>query len=172
MFWELVSDDVIGKPAELRSASVEREWRRRIHKTEKASRRSSTECENSPRIMELREHALREFWEIFVDDRPFCRTPCFRHANVQPEAVFSFPMAIMDAIYRWEHEERRVGSKFAACMWLYTKEVLTRGHVLNPEMEEYLKKGVMSIMLCTNWVCAGTFEDDQWVSEKYNYPTC
>ena len=28
MFWELVPEDVIGKPAELRSAGVEREWSR------------------------------------------------------------------------------------------------------------------------------------------------
>ena len=73
MFWELVSDDVIRKPAELRSANVEREWKRRKHKMEKTSRRSRTECENSPRTIELREYALKEFWEIFVDDRPFCR---------------------------------------------------------------------------------------------------
>ena len=38
--------------------------------------------------------------------------------------------------------------------------------ILNPEMEEYLKKRMMSIMLCTNWVCAGTYEDHEWVSER------
>ena len=86
--------------------------------------------------MQLREYALREFWEIFVDDRPFCRDACFRHANVQSTAVFSNAMTIMDAIYGWEDQEKRVGSKFAACMWIYTKEVLTRGQLLNPEMEE------------------------------------
>ena len=70
----------------------------------------------------------------------------------------------MDAIYGWEDEEKRVGSKFAACMWTYTKEVLTRGQILNPDKEEYLKKPMMSIMLCTNWDCAGTFVDHEWVS--------
>ena len=74
-------------------------------------------------------------------------------------------MAIMDAIDGWEDEEKRVGSEFAACMWIYTKAVLTRGQILNVEMEEHLKKRMMSIMLCTNWVCAGTFEDHEWVSE-------
>ena len=109
----------------------------------------------------MREYALREFWKIFVDDRPFCRNACFRHANVRPKADFSYAMAVIDAIYGWEDEEKRVGSKFAACMWIYTKEVLTRGQVLNPEVEEYLKVRMMSIMLCTNWVCAGTFEDHE-----------
>ena len=50
-------------------------------------------------------------------------------------------------------------------MWIYTKEELTRGQILNPEMEEYLQKRMMSIMLCTNWVCACTFEDHEWVTQ-------
>ena len=33
-------------------------------------------------------------------------------------------------------------------------------------MEEYLKKRMLSMMLCKNWVCAGTFVDDEWVSES------
>ena len=59
-----------------------------------------------------------------------------------------------------------VGSKFEACMWIYTKEALTKGQVPNLAMEEYLKKRMLSIMLCTNWVCAGTFVDHEWVSES------
>ena len=133
---------------------------------EKASRRSWTECENSPRTIELIEYVLREFWEIFVDGRPSCRDACFKHAKVQPKAVFSCAMAIMDAIQGWQDEEKRVGSKFAACMWIYSTEVLTRGQTLNPEMERDLKKRMMSIMLCMNWVCAGAFDDHEWVSES------
>ena len=72
---------------------------------EKASRRSFQETK------ELREYALREFWEIFVDDGPLFSDACFKHANVQPKAVCSDAMAIMDAIYGWEDEEKRVGSK-------------------------------------------------------------
>ena len=33
-------------------------------------------------------------------------------------------------------------------------------------MEEYLKKRMLSIMLCTNSVCAGTFNEHEWVSES------
>ena len=70
--------------------------------------------------------ALREFLDIFVDDRPFCRDACSKHANVQSKSVFPYAMTIMDEIYGWEDEAKRVGSKFAAWMWIYTKEVLTR----------------------------------------------
>ena len=50
---------------------------------------------------------------------------CLKHANVQPKAVFSYVMTVMDKISGWEDEEKWVGSKFGACMWIYTKRVLT-----------------------------------------------
>ena len=90
--------------------------------------------------------------DIFVDGKPFCRNACFKHANVQSKALFSHAMTIMDDIYVWEDEEKTVGSKFALCMWIYTKELLTREQIPTPEMEEYLKRRMMSIMLCMNWV--------------------
>ena len=37
---------------------------------------------------------------------------------------------------------------------------------LHKRSVEYLRKRVMSIMLCTNWVCAGAFVDDAWVSSR------
>ena len=114
----------------------------------------------------LREYALREFGEIFVDDRPFCRDACFKHANVQSKAVFSYAMRVMDKICGWEDEEKWVGSKFALCMWMYTQEVLTSRQKPTPEMEEYLKRRLLSIKLCMNCVCAGTFDDHEFVSES------
>ena len=33
-------------------------------------------------------------------------------------------------------------------------------------MEEYLKRPLLSTMLCENWVSAGTFNDHEWVSES------
>ena len=61
-----------------------------------------------------------------------------------------------------------MGSKFATCTWIYTKEALTKGQKPNPAKEEYLKKRMLSIMLCANWVCAGTFVDHEWMSEGTN----
>ena len=58
-----------------------------------------------------------------------------------------------------------MGSKFAACK-IYTKEALTGGQILDREQDEYLRKRIMSIMLCTSWVCAGTFVDHEWVSSR------
>ena len=130
---------------------------------EKASRRPWTEFE---RTVQLREYALREFWEIFVGDRPFSCNACFKHANVQSKAIFCYAMTIMDEFYGWEDEEKRVRSKFDACMWIYTKEVLTRGQTPTPEIEEYSKRRMMSIVLFMNSFCAGTFDDHQWVSES------
>ena len=123
--------------------------------------------------MQLREYTLREFWEIFVDDRLLGADAMFRHVNVwyfQSKAVFSCAMTMMDKINGWKDEERWVGSQIATCMWIYTKEVLTRGKIVNPEQEVYLKKRMMPIMLCTSWVCAGIFVDHEWGVSKHNYP--
>ena len=38
--------------------------------------------------------------------------------------------------------------------------------LLDREQEEHLKKRMIAIMLCTNWVCAGTFVDHEWVSSR------
>ena len=59
-----------------------------------------------------------------------------------------------------------MGSKFASCMWIYTKEALTKGQIPNSEVEKYLKKRMMSTMPRMNWVCAETFDDHEWVSES------
>ena len=53
--------------------------------------------------------------DVGNNGRPFCRDACFKHANVQPKAVFSNAMTLMDAVYGWEDEEKRAESKFAAC---------------------------------------------------------
>ena len=146
MFWKLVREDVIGEPAELTSAWTQSEW--------------------GPRTLPLREYLLREFWAIFLDDRPFHSGSLCRHANVQPKAVFSCSMAVMDKIHGWEDEEKWMGSNFAACMWIYTKGAQTGGQILDRVEEEYVRKRKMSMMLCANWVCEGAFVNHEWVSSR------
>ena len=83
MFWERVPEDVLEKLA------LEHEWRGKKRKTEKATGRQWKEFDFSARSVHLREYALRKFWEIVVDDKPFCRSGGFKHANVHSKAVFS-----------------------------------------------------------------------------------
>ena len=81
-----------------------------------------------------------------MDERPFCRNACFRHANVQSKAIFYHAMTIMDEIRGWEDEEKRVG--FEICR-LYV-DLHQRGDKradATPEMEEYWTRRLMSIML-------------------------
>ena len=100
-----------------------------------------------------------------MDDRPFGADAIYRQVNVQSKAVFSYTMTLMDKIRGWEDEERWIVSKFAACMWICTEEALTGGQILDREKEEYLKKRIVSVMLCTNSVCAG-FVDHERVSSR------
>ena len=142
MFWELAPGDAIGKPVKLQCPKIMNAWKSRKHKMEKASRVPCIEYEHSPR-------------DAF-----------HRQVFVLSKAVFSYAMTLMDNFRWWEDEERWVGSKIAACMWTCTKEALTGGQIVDREQEEYLKKRVMSFMLCTNWVCAGTFVDHELVSSR------
>ena len=101
---------------------------------------------NNPRATQLREYTLKEFWEIFVDYRPFGADSTNKQVNVQSKAVCSHAMILMDEIQGWEDEESWVGSKFAACMWIYMREALSGGLVLDRVQEEYLRKRMMSSM--------------------------
>ena len=75
-------------------------------------------------------------------------------------------MTLMDKIRGWEDEESWVRSKFAACQWICAKEALTGGQILDRVQEEYLRKRIKSITLCTNWVCEGAFIDHEWVTSR------
>ena len=78
--------------------------------------------ELSERARFTREYVLRQSWQTFVDDR-------FDLVNAkQTSAVFSYAMAAMDKIGGRE-KENWVGSRFTACMWIYTKAVIWNGQV-------------------------------------------
>ena len=79
---------------------------------------------------------LREFWQIFVEDRLVRREAIHTHTHAQSKSVFSYAMAVMDKIEGWEEEEAWVGSRFAACMWIYTEAVLCDGQ---ESPQEYLR---------------------------------
>ena len=69
----------------------------------------------------------------------------------------------MDEIQGWEEEETYGwGSRFAACMWIYTKAVLCDGQ---ESTQEYLRRRLISIMEGVNWVCKNALEEHEWVSE-------
>ena len=99
-----------------------------------------------------------------MDDRPIGTDSTNREANVQSEAVLSYALTLMDKNRGWEDEESWVEYKFAACMLISSKEALTGGQILDRVQEEYLRKRIKSIMLCTNWICAGAFVDHEWVT--------
>ena len=73
---------------------------------EKASKKSWTEYENSPRTMQLKKCTLKDFCEIFVGDGHFGADALFRHVKVHFEAIFSSAMTTMAAIYGWEPDKR------------------------------------------------------------------
>ena len=55
---------------------------------------------------------------------PVRREATHAHTNAQSRTVSSYAMTVMDKIDGWEEEEKWVGSRFAACMWIYITAVL------------------------------------------------
>ena len=159
-FGSFFSGDVTGTPADY--AHVDREiWRRtEKERMDVATGRTWTSYGWSQR-WHAREYLLNEYWQIFVDDRLVPRDAINSHANVQPKAVFSYAMTVMDKICGWGDEQQWIGSLFAACMWIQTKAVLCVEH---DSTQEYLKTRMLSIMESVNWVCEDALEEHEWVS--------
>ena len=115
--------------------------------------------------MQLREYTLQEFWDFFVNDKPSATDVINRQVNVQSKAVFSYAMNLMDAIRGWDDDKSWVGSKFAACMWIYTKEALTGGTDTRqrtrrvPEETHNVHDALHKLGLCR-------YVDHEWVSSR------
>ena len=90
MFWRLVPRDVIETPAELTNEECGFVWRVKKDKMEVAMERTWTYFEWGPSALHMKGYALKEFWQKFVDDRPFHSDAINKHANVQSKAVFSY----------------------------------------------------------------------------------
>ena len=162
MFWELFPEDAVEISAEPNSTDFVREWRDRKNKLERASRKPWTEFEYSPRMVKSREDALREFCgrQTPLQRCVFQACKCTVRSCLLPCYDDHGRDLWMGRIKKsgWVRNSQRVCG-------IYTKGVLTRGQIPTPEMKEYLKRRLMSIMLCMNWVSAGTFDDHEWVSE-------
>ena len=74
-------------------------WRVNKDKMEAATGRAWPNFGWSQRALHTREHVLKEFRQVFVDDRPFHRDAINRHANVQSKSVSSYAMTVMGVIW-------------------------------------------------------------------------
>ena len=80
------------------------------------------------------------------------------YIHPRSKSVFSHAMTVMDKIEGWEEDEKWVGSRFAACMWIYTITMLCDGQ---GSTQEYLRRRLLSIMESVSWVCEGALEDHE-----------
>ena len=70
-----------------------------------------------------------------MEDRLVRREAIHTHTNAHSKAVFCYAMTVMDKI-EVEEQEKWVGSRFAACMWIYTEAVLCAGQ---ESTQDYLR---------------------------------
>ena len=80
------------------------------------------------------------------------------NAPAVPKTAFSHALTVMDKVEGWNEEEVG-GSKFAACMWIYTKAVLCDGHRRPPQD---LRQMLEIIMECVSWVCEDFLCEHEW----------
>ena len=78
-------------------------------------------------------------------------------------------MTVMDKICGFLTRKRKMGG-FKICGMHVDLHPMCADRVRKPapEMQEYLKRKMLSIMLCVNWVCEGAFDDHECVSENTN----
>ena len=70
-------------------------------------------------------------------------------------------MTVMDKVEGW-NEEKWVGTKFAACMWVYTEAVLCDGQ---GPTQEGLRRRLSTIRESVSWVCEDALWEHEWVTE-------
>ena len=103
------------------------EWRAKKGQFDVLTLRIWSSRESSNRDKYTRGYVLIELWQIFVVDSFVHREALHTHTNAQSKSVFSHAMIVMDKIEEREEEEKMVGSRFAACMWIYTEVALSGG---------------------------------------------
>ena len=70
-------------------------------------------------------------------------------------------MTVTDKVEGW-NEKEWAGSRFVACMWIYTNAVMCDGQ--EPTQEEMMRN-LSTIMESASWVCEDALRDNEWVTE-------
>ena len=142
MFWQLHPGAVIGGQAS-EAVPMTSEDRRNTGRTWPSP-------ESSNRAKYTREYVLRD-WGRFSwrtgssSERPFIHRRIHIRKPCSPT-----PMTVPDKIDGWEDEEKWLGSRLAACMWIHTKVVLCDEQ---ESTQEYLAPRLISIKGGVNLVC-------------------
>ena len=122
-----------------------------------------------------RNFILNEYWNNFVHQWQLERVTVNFHANTQPKSVLSFALTVMGKVLAWDWDRKGIGSRFAACMSIYTKAVLCDQR-MRPRMvterdgrqrlEGDLEQRMQAIVESVNWVCEDLFkEEHEWVTQ-------
>ena len=108
-----------------------------------------------------RQYVLQKFWQDSVTDKFGRRDEIPPNEMEIPKSVSSCAMTVMDKVEGW-NEQQWVGSKFAACMWLYIAAVLCDGQ---EPTQEHLRWRLSIIRECVSWVCEDVLWEHEWVTE-------
>ena len=112
----------------------------------------------SHKATRTRTSVLQWFWRNHISDKNDRRGNKPPSVVTVPKTAFSYAMTVMDKVGGW-NEEKWVGSKFAACMWMHTKAVPCDGRDL--------RQMLRIITECVSWAC----KDFMWEHVCVTEPT-
>ena len=112
--------------------------------------------------MRTRTYVPQKIWRDHISDEEGRRDNIPNALAVPKTTTFFYAMTVMDKVEDWT-EEKWVGSKFAACMWVYTEAVLCDGRGRPPQD---LSQMLQINMECVSQVC----EDFLWEHERVTEP--
>ena len=128
--WSLFLEySILGQAYRITPLTAE-EWEATKTQFDEKTWRTWPNPEQSETARFTREYVLRQFWQTFLDDR-------FDLKNAtQPNAVF-FVRHGSDGqnLEVGKDEEDWLGSRFAACMWIYTQAVSSNGQEKHARMQ-------------------------------------
>ena len=114
--------------------------------------------------MKIRPSVLHRVWRDHISDNNGRRGDIHPYAQAPvavPKATFSFAMTAMDKVEGW-NEEKWVGSKFAASVWIYTKAVLCDGCGRGPPLDQ--RQMLRIIMESASLVTEDFLWEHDWVT--------
>ena len=161
MIWpmdaEMVIDDRTNEPVLMTA----RAWRDRKDSMEVMTGRTWHYHGMNHKIKRTRSSVLQRFWRDHISRQNGLRSDITPNALDIPKTAFSYAMTVIDKVGGW-NEEEWMGSKFAACMWVYTKAVLCDGRWRPPQD---LRQMLRIIMECVSRVCGDFLWEHEWVTE-------
>ena len=117
MFWLMDAEMVIDTRNKKLELLIAKTWKERKDSMEIMTSRTWHYHRMDHKAMRTQTFVLQKFWRDHISEKNGRGGNIPPNALSVPKTLFSYAMTVVDKVEGW-NEEQRVGSKFAACMWM------------------------------------------------------